>query len=390
MASVEGAIRPILAQARSAGQLSLAILGGLPVRIRKGNHTFDELRQWKSALYGHRIPSGTVEVSIDKRTNQLLVGVATNAAYASWNDMIADERIPATAIRVERMSVPMPDLGIQDSVRPTAAGMQVIRYGLGGGGTNSVCTLGPNVTLPYALDPNQLYFITASHCTNSMWAADTNTNTWYQSLITGHQDIATGEELDPQPVTNGGSPHPSGWPTLSCPSGYVCRWSDAVLVRYSNSSWGTRGRLAVANSVLYPTVATVQSFKQMGWPRCFYNCPGGPVYKTGRTTGTTQSNGNSVDVDYYPDSAAYQGQGVTIRSNWVMVSQTKIYSMIADGGDSGSPVWMYDSLTDLSNPWLIGVYHAGNCAGCAGNRYVSSTSNVANDLAGGYWNMSWY
>ena len=386
----ENVVRPILGQAQSAGQFALSALAALPIRFRRGTHTFSELRQWKGNLYRHDVPKGTVEVGIDKRTNQVLVGVATDVAKSVWNDMIKEERVPATAIRIERMPVPVPNTTVQDSIRPTGGGIQIIRYGTSSG-TNATCTLGSNVTIPYSLDPDQLYFVTASHCSQNMCDSDVVNSTWYQSLISTGHAIATGEEMDPQPVTNGNSPHPSGWPTITCPSAHLCRWSDATLVRYTNSSSGTRGRLIVATSVVYPNVAAVSSYKQMGWPRCFYDCPSGPIYKTGRTTGTTSGSFNTVDLDYYPDSATYWNvSGVRIRGNWVMVAQTRISSMVADGGDSGSPVWQYDSVTDLTNPWLMGIYHAGNCSSCSGNRYFSPTANVANDLAGGYFNMSWY
>jgi hypothetical protein len=379
----EQAIRPILAQSDGSGHFLLARLANAPIRFRQGQHTFAELQQWKRALYGHQIPTGTVEVGIDKRTNRLLVGVSRKEAATAWGHLVSIERVPNTAIHIEEMETPVPNVTVQSQVRPTSGGTQIIESGPN---RNRTCTLGANVTLPYA-SPGDLFFLTASHCSDVMWGSD-GPGTWYQSLITTGHDIATVEAMDPVPVTNGGSPYPGGF-SISCPSGKLCRWSDATLVRYSDPSLGSLGKVAVATSVLYPNVATILSFKQYGTPRCFY-CPAGPIYKTGRTTGTTQGSGNTVDVDFFPDSAAYAAVGVTIRGNWVMISQTRQSSMVADGGDSGAPVFLYDSNTDFTNPWLLGIYHAGNCSGCSGNRYISGLANVANDLAGGYWNMFYY
>ncbi|MBC7927422.1 MAG: hypothetical protein H7039_17375 [Bryobacteraceae bacterium] len=366
-ATVEAAIRPVLAAAEVSGHFELSRASHAPVRFERGEFAFAQLRSWKRGLYRHEVPKGTVFVGIDNRSNRLAVSVTSFQVREEWDRMATAEGVSSRAIEFNYMSPPFPmTANLRDSVAsPTAGGLQITHSG-------GTCTLGANVGL--SSQPGANYFITASHCSNNMWAVDASNDIWYQPAYP--RRVGAGEDTDPAPFT--GSP---------CPSGRVCRWSDATLVRYDGDSIGSVGRVTRANSVPSGSPApTISYFEQYAWPSCFW-CGLVTNTKTGRTTGTTTFSANYSSQDYYPDSAAYAGVGVLIRSNWVILSQNVFTSGAALGGDSGAPVYAYENGPPYY-PLLTGIYHAGNAAGTS--RVVSPLAGVANDLAGGYFNLIFY
>ena len=365
--SVEATVRPVLAAAKVSGHFELSQASNAPIRFEQGEFTFAQLRSWKRALYRHDVPRGTVLVGIDNRSNRLAVSVTSSQAREQWDRMVAAEGVSSRAINFDYMSAPFPmTANLRDSAAsPTAGGLQITHSG-------AICTLGANVG--QSSQPGANYFITASHCSNIMWGVDGGSDIWYQPAYP--RRVAAGEDTDPAPFTGSG-----------CPSGHACRYSDATLVRYDGDSIGLVGRVTRANSVPSGSPApTISYFELYAWPSCFW-CGLVTNTKTGRTTGTTTFSANFSSQDYYPDSAAYAGVGVLIRSNWVMLSQNVFTSGAALGGDSGAPVYAYENGPPYK-PLLTGIYHAGNASGTS--RIVSPVAGVANDLAGGYFNLIYY
>jgi hypothetical protein len=339
-----------------------------------GQYTFHQLAEWKRALYANPVPSSTVLTGIDKRANRLLIATSSPEAEEQWRAIVRRGGIPDGATRYEEMAPPKPSVGLRDVVRPTAGGVQITEYN--NGLPVGTCTMTGNVVAGFDPDPANKYFVTASHCSKKMWGTDPGSNEWHQPAF--NNLIAVGEYKDPLPFAGNGS---------DCPIGKLCRYSDATLIKYSVPSAWQLGRLAITAGL---NQMTITSFQQYTAPPWFFWGSAQRV-KTGRTTGYTASaTGNYLScVNFYPDSVAYASVGVTIGSNWAMLCQNKALLMIAAGGDSGAPMYWYESVP-YTNPHFDGIYHAGGAANTAADRIYSTEYGINIDLGVGYFGLWWY
>ena len=177
-----------------------------------------------------------------------------------------------------------------------------------------------------------------------MWGVDPDSvHLRWHSPSGATDSMASGEVADPAPFSGSG-----------CPSGKACRWTDAVLVRYTDTSaWIGKVALAFGSSPF--TITGYLTYHEApwyveGWPA---------LAKTGRSTGSRWvTSAVNYCYNFYPDSATYQSAGVTIRSNWAMLCQNSA-ALVSSSGDSGGPVYAYqpDGLT-----YLDGILHASSGA----------------------------
>lgn len=72
-----------------------------------------------------------------------------------------------------------------------------------------------------------------------------------------------------------------------------------------------------------------------------------------------------------------------------MLSQTFYYGGVAASGNSGAPVFSYEASAE-TNRLITGIYHAGGAVYTSANTIASPIAGVANDLAGGYFNLIFY
>jgi len=366
----EPVIRDGLQAARQWGISDLNRLANASISFKKGRYTFLSLMAWKRTLYATAIPAGTVLAGIDKRTNQVYAAVVNEPTRTAWRSLARLAGLPDDALRVELMDPVGPSIGLRDAVRPTAGGVQIMEYN--NGLPVGICSMTGNVVV--AWDPNNRYFVTASHCSKKMWDLDPGSNEWHQPAFPNL--IAVGEAKDPLPFSGTG-----------CPSGKLCRYSDATLVQYSETSAWQLGRLAITPNL---NPLSITSFQQYTAPPWFF-WGQASRFKTGRTTGTTaQSYPNQLTcLDFYPDSAVYAQAGVTIGSNWALLCQTKAILMVAAGGDSGAPMYWYEGLP-YTTPHFDGVYHAGGLPNQSADRIYSTEYGINADLGVGYYWLSWY
>lgn len=366
--SAEATIRRALERADGQGLREFGPMSKARMEFKQGRHTFRELANWRRSLYERGIPAGTIMSGIDKRTNSLLVGLASAADQGRWDELARSAGLPSDVVRYQVMEVPTPRAGVHDRIRPTAGGIQITVAQSQG---SFLCTLGANIS--YVPDPGNKYFITASHCSNNMWAVDTYPTEWYQATVLPADLIATGEAVDPPPFSGGG-----------CPAGRVCRYSDVTLVKYSVPTAWQLGKMAygAGGPVPPPTNWAITGYHNfVDQPFCcFFEYPW--LVKTGRTTGSTHGGIQSYCMDFHLNQQAYANSGVIIGPNWTMLCQYWGTGWVHSGGDSGAPVSGQFGEMPPNDVFFDGIYHAGNST----NFIYSPFANMGNDFG---WGSGW-
>lgn len=338
-------------------QTELRRFASLPIEIRPARYRFSALQAWRTAVDSVWV-TGLVFTDVDERANQAAFGVSSTAALGQLTELLHRLGVPQEGFQITLVphSEPLLD-SLAGYVRPTLSGLQIV-LSVGGGASFKFCTLGANITggVPGA------NFVTASHCSQRMLGLDDSSgNTWYQPVP--FYSLSNIEGKDPAPFTGG-----------ACPSGKVCRYSDATIIRYASpDEWGG-AFLAVPVNTTYPWEFVFRlRFDQTITGVTNY------IYKVGRTTGYTQGSSYQTCATYAPDSATYQTKGVTIPSNLLFLCQNSSQDLPVDGGDSGAAVWAtpyYDPLWSATVLFL-GILHAG---GSGSLKWYSPAASIKNDL----------
>jgi hypothetical protein len=297
------------------------------LKVLKGDYDWAQLEGWFTGASAEALAvPGAVFVDADEASNRVRIGVEpgtggrVRAALAKLRmpdaAMIVEERAPVTYAAAQGprpKAKPGSGPSLQGQVRPIIGGVQINFPGF-------LCSLGFNVTNS---------FVTASHCTNTQGGTE-NTPYWQPTSTVSPTQIAT-EAADPQY---------SG--TLQgCPSGRVCRLSDASRAAYANGTSFTIGRIARTNRP-GRSLTIVGDFRITGEGSAVV---GNVVNKVGRTTGWSQGGVTSTCVN-----TNVSGSNITqLCQTWVSAS--------VGSGDSGSPVFAIVSGNDVR---LVGILWGGS------------------------------
>lgn len=311
------------------------------IQVRPGRFTWDELESWQAKVSAEALKlPGAVFVDADEAGNQVKIGVERGKG-GQVRAAVARMGLPASAAVVEETEpvtfavAPKPSgASLQGQVRPLKGGIQINFPGF-------LCTLGFS-----ANDGNQRSFITNSHCTNAQGGTE-NTPYWQPLQSVNGVQIAT-EVEDP------------GYGSIAeCPSGRVCRRSDASRASYA----------APASDVAFGKIAKTQrpgrnltitgEFSITGEGGAVV---GQTVNKVGRTTGWSQGNVTAACVHTNVSG-----------SNITQLCQTFVSATVGSG-DSGSPVFAIASGTNVT---LVGILWGGS----GSQSFVfSPLSNVEQEL----------
>jgi hypothetical protein len=236
---------------------------------------------------------------------------------------LSGTRVPPEAVIVEAAEPIEPLELLTDKIRPVPAGVQI---SIGGG----FCTLGTN-----AVRAGVKGFITASHCTAKRGVVE---GTVFSQSTPGGGAIGV-ETVDPPFFTGG-----------TCPSGRLCRRSDAAFAAYSSSSASFSAGAKIANPLFWG-VNSGTLLTSLAMPRLpvggflFGSVSSGSlVFKVGRTTGGTMGSVTNTCID-----ANVNGSIVT------MICQDQAGALSAPG-DSGSPVFVQSGGVAT----LAGILWGGN------------------------------
>lgn len=326
----EAAIAALAATVRDPGVRAEIARG---VTIRQGRFGYRQLMDWRARVGSLPHNGGMTLTDIDETENRLKIGVEREG---DRNRIVSEARrlgIPINALSIEVTGPPRLETSLRDYNRPPRGGVQVVPSdGLGG------CTLGLNVE-------HYIYghtFVTASHCTNVFGGVESTV--MYQPLIDddGGPNRIGVEVVDPQFA-------PGVWGI--CPSGYICRLSDAALIKYDENVdfgpgmppyfdgwwWDTQGVVArtmgtgsITIDASNPNI-TLDLIEECYWEPCYYNLR--TVHKIGRTTGWTSASISNTCANIYLGTRVLLCQWMAPYYSGDSDSGAPVFTLSEDGND---------------------------------------------------------
>ena len=304
------------------------------IRFLQADFTWDELRGWYERIL--QMPDASPYIhtwDIDERRNRIHLGVEDEASGDLVRTVLKGADVPAAAvtISVEPRAVVVQaadDLGDTDS--PNIRGGFSVHAGAG------ACTLTVNTEMGSSRG-----FLTASHCTATMGAVDGDDGVQAPYPTPGWRKVAD-EIADPPFFDHTYTPH--------CPLFKTCRFSDAAMFAYDQTSYAAHGIIArpYLNSInLDPS--NPDFYIADDDPGCilYLGCGliGDTMWKVGRSTGLTVGvvDKNCVEVTTGTPSRTY-----------ICQSRVDGASGSISEGDSGAPVFEMTG----SEVNLFGMVHA--------------------------------
>lgn len=326
-------------------------------------------RDWSelTALHGRMFSvlgeSGVVFTDIDETRNELRVGVLAGTSEGEILAALHDVGVPDDAVGLESTQpiVPLNGHSLRDFQRPIGGGLQI---GFDWPDEGSfICTLGFSV-LRGAPERDERYFFTNSHCTGSMGVV-TGIEYWMpRSPGLGGPGQLVGIEVEDPPFH--GPPR--------CAPGWLCRESDAALVRYVEEAPVTLG-------VLYRTeFANTQepgSIDVEDEARPYFSIVaeqphplvGEVLDKMGRTSGWTRG----------PVTRSCVSFRISSTPPTALLCQDVVHAF-ATFGDSGSPV--FQRLGSANNVKVYGLLWGASVSGPPYSFVFSAVDNIRLEFGG--------
>jgi hypothetical protein len=328
--------------------------GRIPrILYRKADFSFPQLSAWRDRVEDPLFAiEQVVLVDIDERDNRIFIGLTDEGGRAEAELLLRELRAPAGMIRVEVIGAALPQSGsaagtassdpgtclhLQGICRPLMGGFQ-IAFGRDGGSPVILCTLGFT-----ALVGNQPAFVTNAHCSDDEWNFDA---TLYHQP---HADHRIGQE----------AADPNGW---SCETSFKCRYSDANLVHASVAT--DVGYIARPTAIGSLTVSGTQPRFTVGASGDAY--VGETVYMVGHVSGLQRGTVDKTCTSFKK----------TAELRWHKVLCSDVTDLNAAGGDSGSPMFLWNGSSDVVT--LVGVLFART--GTYDHTFFSPMSGIRQDL----------
>lgn len=332
-----------------------------PIRFLPGTFSFAEFARWR-ALSEVFEDESVIGFDIDERKNRMRVFVQESHEKAMLEARARDHQIPASAFTVELRPNMEALAYLTDRFRPARAGFIVrVFYNQDGQNYTDPCTYGPNVTY------NDLrHMVVNSHCTQVGSLGGLVNADVYQGTVSSSNKIGT-EVADPHYTSS----------TYGCPSGQLCRYSDAALVKFTSEviQRDIGGVARTTQRALLPSI-TGSTEIDVANPRFALSGELSSLFvgdtldkvgqRTGWTAGIVESTCRNIQTADRP--------GYTTLCSIVVAAGT-------GKGDSGSPVFFKTSQGEYL---LAGIVHAGAVdpiTGLGQEYYASSWYNVNYELA---------
>lgn len=301
------------------------------LQLRAGEYRMQDLLAWYERLPEVFDVDEVVMTDLNERGNRLSVGVTTEEAFPKVEDRIAELDIPRQAVRLVVKSPPRASSnGLRSQVRPPRGGVEV----------SGTCTLGF-----VARFEGDWGFVTNSHCTNQRGSS---TGTTFNQPASGPQ-IGV-ESADP------------GYSNCGFLGLFSCRQSDAAFVDFDGGvgvstdvmrtqGWAAPGGGTGSRQINHGAAMDVTEFRA-------HPVSGQMVDKMGRTSGWTYGYVNRTCTTGRPVDNS--GNRVTVDGGRVLMKCQYEASYRSDGGDSGSPVfiWKGDTVILVGINWGSGSNYA--------------------------------
>lgn len=281
--------------------------------FRNAAYDFAQLKEWSEALHPMLERNDVFLIDVDEVENRVLLGVADAAAVGAVRAEAARLGIPAAAVHARTQARPETRASLRDRQATLKGGIQIAF-------SNYYCTLGFNAK---RVSTGANIFVTNSHCTGTQNA--------YDGIAIYQNTVASGNQIGNEIADRG---------LYACVSGVAsCRQADAAYISNNGSRPFGRGLIARTNWATGANAGTtiIGDFRIVG--RYTGTLPvGSYLDKTGRTSGSTYG--------------VVTNSCVTIGS----LRCQDISKVWSEGGDSGSPVYVWLSNNDVQ---LHGVMWGG-------------------------------
>lgn len=320
--------------ATMSGRAGYHVREAFGMRAKAAKFDAHALLDWKAKVRTLFSDPTGVSVDFDEVRNRVSVKVTNEAAVSEWHAKILQLGVPADAFAVSVSPLPVVSSDLTDRIRPMHGSL---RFEYVQDGDYARCTIGF-----IAHRSGVLGMVSASHCSDRRGLID-SPYLQQDDYGWGMFNVVAQETVDPPNLTS----YPG------CPSGKVCRYSDAAFSQIVNNQQVAKkiARTAVPNSTSISAVYNVVGT---------YNpIAGNGIYKTGITTGTTYGTVADTCVD------------TAVFGNNVYLFCQGLVTAASDEGDSGGPVFATTS----------GVLLAGILWGSTPTQYYySSISQIQADL----------
>lgn len=339
--------------------------------LHEADHDYVQLAGYSERMLPVLAVPGVVYTDIDETRNRLEVGIESWVSPAQVENALRMLDVPAEVVNIEVTEpiVPMSRGTLRDVQNPLAGGLQLVFQRPAGW---FACTLGFNVLLDgpgqgRGQGRNEPGFITNSHCTVSRGSV-APTEYWHPwsppLAFLGPVGSIVGTEVFDPPFFS--SP---------CFAGWVCRWSDAALVRYTQQTAVNFGGIYRTESFATGNNAgTLDLIQGGGAPKFFFIQDERPfpvlgevLNKVGRTTGWTRG----------PVTQTCLNAGIAGLPNTAILCQDRVQAGVA-GGDSGSPVFRQHG--DSKDVTLYGVLWGSSVQAGMVTFVFSALQNIREDL----------
>ena len=268
---------------RSAGnaavQKRLSQSGGVVTKAAKYDYT--ELQAYRGRLSKIFNVRGVVFADTDEEQNRLRVAIEPGAREQDVVKALARAGVPREAVIISRVSAVSRVKTLRDRLRPVPAGAQIVFPAPSEGpGLLFVCSVGFNARI--ASRPGKEFFVTASHCSD-IQGGNQHTPYYQPAPKAGDRnaDKIAVEFKDPGYGEAGG---------LCVYEGFRCRLSDALLARYTNTSYSDFGAIARTTFALQRIGSLKIDNRNPRWTvvtELGFPFLGETAHKVGRTSGHT-------------------------------------------------------------------------------------------------------
>jgi hypothetical protein len=312
-------------------------------RIEEGKYDFVQLARWKVQLRQFLQNSGVRTLDIDEVNNRMALGVADEAAQSAVEKAFRRNSVPTDAVSTQIVGQPVylsgpsspvyktpkaPILStlnssttLEDYYRPIAGGQEIARI-IDGEYRGTPCTL--TIIARDRVDGIlQKVMITASHCTGG--------NGFVNGAKYNQPEFASGPDLNDivgEEVKD--ASFRSGLP--GCPSGKICRYSDSAIIDLEDSYFYK----SAYGHIFETTGIGSNEIKFSNGEESLFRVDsdgqvvsGTPVNKIGRKSGWTQGPVQATCAAFNDPNTT---DGVALCQNTA--------KLFAEGGDSGSPVFV--------------------------------------------------
>ena len=300
----------------------LEVAAGRGVLYESVEFSFAELSEIRRTLAAHGVLREAAFSDLDEALNRVRIGARNEAAAVRLRTRVASVPVNQEAVLIQvRRGAPAADLA--DHERPVPGGFRIDGGAVGG------CSLGVN-PIPEFYDHG---FVTASHCTGE--AFDSDYDNLYQPDTRSSGNVVGRELVDPPLQAPGGT---------SCDSlvtSVGCRFSDAAFVGYNDSADGYFGAIARTQGIGSTTINSTYPRFLISDAMYSTHYVGLEVNRVGYATGWQAGEVTATCVDY---------------NDWVggvaLLCQSET-DAIADNGDSGGPVFAWDTYGSFVE--LVGI-----------------------------------